>query len=528
MAEAAEATRASTGVPGLDAILGGGLVPDSLYIISGRPGAGKTILANQIAFEHVRGGGRVVYATLLAETHAKLIAQMRMLSFCDETRIGGELTYLNALEAVTEQGLPGLLELVRQMVRDKGATLLVLDGMVTAERLASSEAEYKRFISELQTWVGVVGCTVFFVTSNGMGGTISPEHTMVDGIIELSSETFRMRNLRHIAVTKLRGAAFVEGQHSYQITNDGVKVYPRTETTVLADVDMFETGRLTTGVPGLDPLLQGGLVARSTTLLLGASGTGKTVLGMQFLTEGARRGESCLHFGFYEPVDSILSKAARLGFDFARFVDEGSLAVHWQRPAEVRIDALVAVLLKIVRERKVKRLFIDGFVGFRTTHPTERISTVFSIVSDMLIAEGVTTLISDETRELFVREIEIPTQNVSAIFHNIFFFRHVEVGAQLLRLLSIMKTRDSAADRRLWRYEIGDGGVEVVAPFSPDDHHLMLGGPTSQRGAPALAERGARLEAGSRAKPGVTVKAPRGTSDTKKNATTSRSRGKAK
>jgi circadian clock protein KaiC len=471
-----ESERASTGVHGLDVILGGGLFKNAIYMVSGRPGAGKTILSNQLAFAHVRSGGRAVYATLLAETHARLIAQMRSLSFFDEKVIGKELHYLNALEAITEGGLKGLLELVRRMVRDHKATLLVLDGMVTAETLAKSPDEYKRFISELQAWVTVVGCTVVFVTSSGMGPVISSEHTMVDGIIDLSSERFQMRNMRYLAVTKLRGGAFLEGQHSYLITSDGLAVYPRTEARLPPGGSAPSSERVTTGVRNLDGALGGGLVAQSTTLLLGHSGAGKTVTGLQFLAEGARRGEKCLHFGFYEPPASVIGKADRLGLDFSGLVEKGDLFIKWFRPAEVIIDALVETLLDIIRTHQVKRLFIDGFVGFRSTHPSERMSVVFSAVSDELVSLGVTTLISDETRELFSRDVEVPTQNVSAIFHNILFMRQVEVDAALKRLISVMKTRDSAPDRRLWHYEIGDRGVELLAPFDPADKGLMAGG----------------------------------------------------
>jgi circadian clock protein KaiC len=469
-----ENERAPTGVHGLDVILGGGLFANAIYMVSGRPGAGKTILSNQIATAHVRRGGRAVYATLLAETHARLIAQLRVLSFFDEKAVGKELHYLSALEAVTEGGLKGLLELVRRMVRDQKATLLVLDGMVTAETLAKSADEYKRFISELQTWITVVGCTVIIVTSSM--GTVSPEHTMVDGIIDLGSERFEMRNLRHVTVTKLRGTAFLEGQHSYLITQDGLVVYPRTEARVRPDGVEPSSERLPTGVRNLDGALGGGIVAQSTTLLLGSSGAGKTVMGLQFLAEGARRGEKCLHFGFYEPPSSIIGKADRLGLDFSGLIDQGHLFIKWFRPAEILIDALVDALLDIVRTKTIKRLFIDGFVGFRSTHPSDRVSPVFSAVTDELFSLGVTTLISDETRELFIRDVAVPTANVSAIFHNILFMRQVEVDAELMRLLSVMKTRDSAADRQLWRYDIGDGGVELVAPFEPEGRRLMTGG----------------------------------------------------
>jgi circadian clock protein KaiC len=217
-------------------------------------------------------------------------------------------------------------------------------------------------------------------------------------------------------------------------------------------------------------------------------------MGLQFLAEGARRGEKCLHYGCYEPPTTIVAKADRLGLDFSGLTKKGNLFIHWFRPAEVIIDALIIDMLEIIREKKIQRLFIDGFVGFRSTHPPDRVSAVFSALTARLISSGVTTLISDETRELFVREVEVPTANVSAIFHNIVFLRQVEVGAELQRLVSIMKTRDSAPDRRLWRYEIGDAGLELVGPFAAADHRLMIGG----GGKVALTSRGRKP---ARAKP---------------------------
>lgn len=499
-----DSERISTGVFGLDTALNGGLFKNGIYIVSGRPGAGKTILANQLAFSHVQRGGRVVYATLLAETHARLISQLRVMSFFDEKAIGKALIYLNALEAVTEHGLTGLLELVRRMVRDQKASLLVLDGMVTAATLAASEQEYKRFISELQVWVAVVGCTVLFLTSAGIGPDISPEHTMVDGIIELTNERVRMRNLRFLSVTKLRGSGFIEGLHFYRIGANGLEVYPRMEAQIEIDDVPPSSRRVPSGVPGLDAVLGGGFMADSTTLLLGSSGAGKTVSGLQFLADGARRGEKCLHFGFYEPPQAVIGKAERLGFGFEKLIASGNLFVKWYRPAELFIDVVVDALLGIVREKKVTRLFIDGFVGFRSTHPAERIHTVFSAVTDALIREGVTTLITDETRELFIREVEVPTANVSAIFHNIVFMRQVEIDAELVRLLSVMKTRDSGADRRLWQYEIGDNGLRLVAPFDSAQGRLMTGGPTElqpKRGTPVRTDERPKSKARSKSKP---------------------------
>ncbi len=467
--------RLATGVAGLDTITRGGLLRGGIYIVAGRPGAGKTILSNQLAFRHAKSGGRVVYATLLAETHGRLLQQIRSLSFFDEKLVGREIQYLNALDAVTDNGLGGLLQLVRRMVRDHEATLLVLDGMVTASQLASSDMEYRTFIRELQTWVAVVGCTVLLVTSNGLGTEGGPEHTMVDGIIELTAERVRMRLLRRICVSKFRGGGVVEGEHTYVISDDGLRVFPRIDAEHAPDGAADATPR-PSGIPGLDPLMGGGFVPGSTSLVLGSSGAGKTIMGMQFLAEAAERGEQVLHFSFYESPGALLGKARRLRLPYRKHVESGRLVIEWQKPAEPLLDAVVHGLLEQVDRVKATRLFIDGFVGFRTSAFPERVSTVFSALSEALLRRGVTTLISDETRELFVREVEVPTANVSAIFHNILFVRQIErqlgQSAVLEHALWVMKTRDTAHDQRAFAFEITDRGVRVVGPFErarPDD-----------------------------------------------------------
>ncbi|WP_373044571.1 RAD55 family ATPase [Vulgatibacter sp.] len=459
--------RIPTGVRGLDGILGGGLFQAGIYILAGRPGAGKTTIANQMCFDHVRGGGRALYVTLLAETHGRMMAQLRQMSFFDMQAVGGPVKYINGFSAVESRGLAGLLELVRNGIREHRATLLVLDGMVTASNFANSTVDYKRFINELQTWVGVIGCTVLFLTSAGGAPGEQPEHTMVDGIIELRNSTFGLRTLRELSVTKFRGSAFTEGGHPYRITSDGVVVFPRLEGYI-SPPPPFDPGRQELrpfGVSRFDTMLGGGVGSGSTTLLLGSSGSGKTILGLHFLAEGARRGEKGLHFGFYEMPGPLMDKADRIGLGFRAHVEAGRIVLHWQVAAERILDALASELLDLVRTHGIKRLFIDGLVGFKETVYADRLAGFFSVLVKELSCLGVTTVITEETRELFVREIEIPTSGVSAIFDNIVFMRQVEIGSELHRLISVMKTRDSAHDRGLFAFDITGSGIEVGEKF---------------------------------------------------------------
>src|SRR5882757_3832371 len=222
-------SRIPTGIRGLDQILGGGLWRGGIYVVAGNPGSGKTTIGNQMSFRHVADGGRAVYVTLLSETHARMLFQIETMSFYEPAAVGGALVYLNGFSVIEAEGLEGLLTMVRQAVRDQRAGLLVLDGMVTAGTLAKTGIDYKKFINELQTWVGVVGCTVLFLTSVGNESIAQPENSMVDGIFELQSGRWNLQSTRHLSVAKFRGSAFHEGAHSYLITGDGVAVFPRIE-----------------------------------------------------------------------------------------------------------------------------------------------------------------------------------------------------------------------------------------------------------------------------------------------------------
>ena len=395
--------------------------------------------------------------------------------------MGASVTYLNGLGELRSGGLEGLRKATQQMVRDHDAQLLVIDGMVTAAAVGASDLDYKNFIAQLQTWVGVVGCTVVILASGPPSGVVGPEQTMVDGIIELSTEHDGMRRVRYLEVTKLRGSGFHEGKHSYVINDGGIAVFPRLRVVSLDESEWGSTESfVSSGIAGLDPVLGGGLVRGSSTLFMGSSGAGKTIAAMQFLAEGAARGESCLWYGLFERPAFLVRKADRLGIYFSEAVANGIIQLEWHSPVDLLLDESAHRMLELAREKKIKRLVVDGFAGFRTMLQSERLSAVFTAITAELTRAGVTMIVTDESRELFIKELEVQTQHVSGLFHNIVFLRQVEVHAELMRLVSVMKTRDSDHDNRLWRFAIDDGGVKLLSPFNPHDRGLMAGGASGE------------------------------------------------
>ena len=172
--------RVPSGLPGLDAVLRGGFLKAGIFMIQGSPGAGKTILANQICFHHAAHGERALYVTLLAESHSRMLLHIGQLGFFDATLIPRRIYYVSAFQALEEAGVQGLLDLLRREIDSHEAHILVLDGLVSVEEIADSSREYKKFVHQLQAQAALSGCTIFLLSSSR---PVAVEHTMVDGVI---------------------------------------------------------------------------------------------------------------------------------------------------------------------------------------------------------------------------------------------------------------------------------------------------------------------------------------------------------
>ncbi|MFL5410689.1 MAG: RAD55 family ATPase, partial [Myxococcales bacterium] len=157
--------RVATGIEQLDIILRGGFLRGGSYIVAGSPGTGKTILGNQVGFCHAALGGKSVYISLLAESHGRMLSHISTMSFYDPEAIGQTIQYVSGYEPLREGGLKALLELIRKVVKRFGATLLVVDGIITAERAASSGEEFKVFVHELNVALTLLGCTALLLTN---------------------------------------------------------------------------------------------------------------------------------------------------------------------------------------------------------------------------------------------------------------------------------------------------------------------------------------------------------------------------
>ncbi len=476
--------RLKTGIAHLDVILSGGFLRGGSYIIAGSPGAGKTILGNQICFHQVAAGERALYITLLSEAHGRMVAHLSHMSFFDPSAVGTKLHYVSGYNELREgkQSLKALLGLVRKLIKRHGATLLVLDGIARVGSFAESAVDFKEFVHELNVLLTFTGCTGLLLSDSSAEDVGYPARTMVDGLLELRDVMDGVRAVRELIVLKFRGSGYLRGAHFFEIDEQGLRVYARIEARLAApsSIPTASGQRLSFGVASLDQMLGGGISEGTSTLVLGSSGTGKTILGLHFLAAGLAKREPALYFGFFESPPRLLRKADELGLKLSQHVEKGGLEIIWQPTGELIMDALAERLLEGVQRRKVKRLVIDGLAGFEeSVVRPERLAHFFKSVTNELAGLGVTTLLTEEMRELFGPEIVVPLNGLSSVAENIILVRQIEIASELKRAIAVMKTRETSHDSMLRELSITDHGLEVGDPF-PAQGAVLTGGGISE------------------------------------------------
>ncbi len=468
--------RLPSGVAGIDTILGGGFLKGGLYIFQGTPGTGKTTLGNQICFNHVADGSCALYVTLLAEYHARMLQHLSAMKFFDVSRIPDQLSYISGFNVLRQDGLSGLLALVRREIIARKASVLILDGFATAQRSAPGDQALNEFVHELQGIAIATDCTMFLLNSAKGSEHITPEQTMVDGILELSDELFGWSAERALQVVKFRGGGYLRGKHAFDITGDGMVVYPRIEALLANPSRPDHSGneKASSGFDRLDAMLDGGLPAASTTMVMGPSGVGKTTLGLHFLAR-CTPAEPGLLFGFYETPPRIVAKAREVCRPLLPLLDNGAVELLWLPPTDGLLDAYGGRLLEAVRRRGVRRLFIDGLGAFQNAaNEPARMSHYLNTLINELRVQGVTTVYTLEVPDIIGPHIRTPIGDLSSLAENLILLRYIELRSRLYRFISVLKVRDGSFNPLLHEFALTTHGL-AIEPTSDSAEAIMAG-----------------------------------------------------
>jgi circadian clock protein KaiC len=470
-----------SGVPGFDTVVGGGLPEFSFNLIAGGPGSGKTIFAHQIMFANATVERPALYFTVLGEPTLKMLRYQRQFSYFDPDLAGSAIQFINLSAEVVERDLGEVLDKIVSETERAKPGIVVVDSFRTIggqHGSAVAPIELDQFVQRLALHLTSWETTSFLLGEYGVEEQRNPVFTVADGIFWLSQATDRNSVVRKLQVIKTRGRAPMPGLHTFRITDDGLQIFPRIpEHTRLRHEQ--ERRRLSTGVPGMDEMIGGGIVAGDAVMLTGPAGSGKSTVATQFISEGLRQGETAVIAVFEEYPEDYLARADARDSEVGKMIREKKLELIYLRPLDLSVDEALAAILEAVKRLGATRIVIDSLSGFEVAlAPTFREDfreSLYRLVGT-LTATGVTVFMTAEVAEGF-SEVRFTSEKVSFITDEIIVQRYVEIEGELRRVMAVIKMRGSDHSHEFRLYEITANGVVVGGPLKEYDG-IITGVPT--------------------------------------------------
>ncbi len=439
--------RITTGSDRLDRILAGGIPRYSVVFVAGLPGTGKTILSEQALFANARLGRTGLYLSTISEPPIKVLRFLQEMTFFDPGLFGSKVIYGNLGGPLRTEGPAGLVSRLDQLVRDNRPEVVVIDSFKALRDAIPDPLAFREFTSDL-----AIRLSAWEVTSLLLG--------------EYSAEDVR------------EGPEFAIA--------DGITVYPR----MLAEaVGAYAVpgNRIGSAVEGLSAMLGGGLFASTSTLLSGPTGTGKSLVALSFLVDAARSGQPGLLVSFEESPDQLIRNSAPFGWELDRLIQRKLLDIFHVSPSELNVDQHAFDIQDRVEKLGAKLVVIDSISAFEAAVPNlAKYQSFLWAITDYFKRKGVSVILTAEGRGPF-EALEISARNISFLSDNIIFLRYVEIGAEIKRVIGVLKTRGSHHDRALRELVIDPPRLAVGAPLTQVG---MLGTTVRERGSPDPVEAG--------------------------------------
>jgi circadian clock protein KaiC len=462
--------RLATGVPGLDAILGGGLPEFSFNLIVGPPGSGKTTLAHQIMFALATKERQALFFTVLGEPPIKMLRYQQQFSFFDPKKISESIRFVNLSDDVSTGNFDEVFARITKEIEASSPGLVFVDSfravMLEAGHQRQGTLTLQHFIQQLGIHLSGWQTTSFLIGEYKSDSDSHPVFTVADGLLSLDQNVHRNSMVRQMQVLKMRGQPTRPGMQTFRISGAGIEVFP---TAIVRDdngatqepVGSRRTKvRVAMGVPGLDEMLGGGLPSGYSMLVAGPSGSGKTILATAFLAEGVRRGEPGVIVAFEQTPSQSRTRT------IDDMVRAGQIGLINTRTLDLSIDEIVQHLVALIHRMKATRVVIDSLSGFElAVAPTFREDfreSLFRMVA-VLSGLGVTVLMTSELEDRYT-DLRFSPYGSAFLTDAIIVERYVEIESRLKRVMAVVKVRGSAHSNELRQFEITDDGIVIGDP----------------------------------------------------------------
>jgi circadian clock protein KaiC len=461
--------RVSTGVPGLDEILSGGLVPKRSYMVRGQAGSGKTILSLHFLQQGVEEGETSLFINLeedvrdLTANAAALGFDTDAIEFLDLSPSADVFTEDQSYEVFSPSEVEGepLTEKIVDGVTAVDPDRVVVDPLTQLRFLLSDDYQFRKQVVGFMRFLKDRDATVVFTVQDTESLPTDDLEFITDGSIRLGAEEYG----KTIEVPKFRGSSTQSGDHAYRVTDDGIAVYPALQPGESTGESGFE--QISSGIEGVDDLLHGGLERGTVSIISGPTGVGKTTLSTQFMKEAAERGERSVIYLFEESRETFLARSLAVGIPVDEMMERGALRVVEVEALERSPQEFARMVREDVEERGAEIVMVDGIAGYRLTLRGEdgMMLQQLHALGRYLKNAGVTTVFIDETRNITGR-FQATVENISYLADNIVFLRHLEVHGEMRKAIGVLKKRTSDFERTIREFRITPDGVSVGEPMT--------------------------------------------------------------
>jgi circadian clock protein KaiC len=465
-------SRCSSGIEGLDDILGGGFPAGRVYLLEGEPGTGKTTIALQFVAEGLRRKEKVLYVTLsesrdellqVAKIHGIPVDGVQMLELRpseEELKPEGQYTVFHPAEVELNDRAQSIMAQVDGYKPDR----LIIDALSEVRMLAKDPFRYRRQVLSLKEYAPK-NCTVLLLDDRTSRHAELELHSIVHGVITLERIKREYgKTRRRVEVAKLRGSAFREGFHDYLIEDGGVKVFPRLVAAEYMD-SLQSRNSAPSDIRELDALVGGGLDRGTSTLLIGPAGCGKTTIALRWLTTAAERGETTAAFIFEETVQTLMGRAKGLGMNIAPLIERGHIRINHLDPAEMSPGEFVQKVRACVEEQHASMIMIDSLNGFLQAMPGEQFLALhLHELLTYLNNRGVVTLMVLAQMGMIGSAMQTPV-DVSYLADNILVLRYFEAQGEVRQAISMVKKRSGEHEHSIRELRLRDGAIRVGQPL---------------------------------------------------------------
>lgn len=479
---AGELERASSGVPGLDQVLDGGLIARRGYLLRGGPGLGKTTLGLSFLLAADEGerslfiGFQEPEAELTANA-AKVGLDTRGIDFLSlaptEEFFTGAQTYDVFAASDVEQA--PMIDTVVEAVERIQPQRVFIDSLTHLRLMSADRYQFRQQVVSLLRFLIERGATAMFTSEFSTESPDDDLQFLADGVINLDPG----RSSPTVEVSKMRGSWTHRGPHEYRIDETGVQVFPRIVPPAQRLTDGAGHVQFRSGNTDLDQMLHGGLESGTITLITGPSGVGKSTVAAMVAAVAAQDGHRASVFQFEEELDGYLGRLRTLDIDVDGPLRSENLRVEQIEPLRYLADEFMADLLQRVDEENIDLVVIDSVTGFdMALNPDEAVHRPLHTLAKSLSRRGITVLLVNENHA-FGEDFQISSRDISHLADNVIFFRYVHGGDTLEKLIGILKKRMSDFERVQRRFEIAPGGFRVGKPATA----VLCGGEGGDRGA---------------------------------------------